>query len=35
MQKTDIIEYLPTIMGELKKGILVNTKNGDIYSRAN
>lgn len=29
MQKTDIIEYLPTIMGELKKGILVNTKNGD------
>ena len=29
MQKIDVIEYLPTIMGELKKGILINTKNGD------
>ena len=29
MQKIDVIEYLPTIIGELKKGILINTKNGD------
>ena len=29
MQKIDVIEYLPTIIGELKRGILVNTKNGD------
>ena len=29
MQKIDVIEYLPKIMSELKKGILVNTKNGD------
>lgn len=29
MQKIDVIEYLPTIMTELKKGVLVNTKNGD------
>ena len=29
MQKIDVIEYLPQIMRELKKGILVNTKNGD------
>ena len=29
MKKIDVIEYLPTIIGELKKGILVNTKNGD------
>ena len=29
MQKIDVIEYLPTIIGELKKGILVNTKSGD------
>lgn len=29
MQKIDVIEYLPKIMTELKKGILVNTKNGD------
>ena len=26
MQKIDVIEYLPTIIGELKKGILINTK---------
>ena len=29
MKQIDIIEYLPTIIEELKKGILVNTKNGD------
>ena len=29
MQKIDVIEYLPQIIRELKKGILVNTKNGD------
>ena len=29
MQKIDVIEYLPKIMTELSKGILVNTKNGD------
>lgn len=29
MQKIDVIEYLPTIIGELKKGVLLNTKNGD------
>ncbi len=29
MKQIDINEYLPKIMGELKKGILVNTKNGD------
>ena len=33
MQKIDIIEYLPTVMNELKKGILVNTNNnGKINS---
>ena len=29
MKQIDINEYLPKIMEELKKGILVNTKNGD------
>ena len=29
MKQIDVIEYLPTIMTELKKGILVTTKNGD------
>ena len=29
MKQIDINEYLPKIMSELKKGILVNTKNGD------
>ena len=29
MKKIDVIEYLPTIIGELKKGILINTKSGD------
>lgn len=29
MKQIDINEYLPKIMVELKKGILVNTKNGD------
>lgn len=29
MKKIDIMEYLPVIMSELKKGILVNTKNAD------
>ncbi|MBR3661875.1 MAG: hypothetical protein IKN67_01180, partial [Alphaproteobacteria bacterium] len=29
MQKIDVIEYLRKIMTELKKGILVNTKNGN------
>ena len=29
MQKIDVIEYLPKIMTELKKGILINTKNQD------
>ena len=29
MQQIDVIQYLPTIMSELKKGILINTKNGD------
>ena len=29
MQKIDVIEYLPTIMKELSKGILLTTKNGD------
>ena len=29
MQKIDVIEYLPTIIGELKKGILINTKSGN------
>lgn len=29
MKKIDVIEYLPKIMSELKKGILLNTKNGD------
>ena len=29
MQKIDVIEYLPKIMTELQKGILVNTKNKD------
>lgn len=28
MEKIDVIEYLPKIISELKKGILVNTKNG-------
>ena len=28
MQKIDFIEYLPKIITELKKGILLNTKNG-------
>ena len=27
MQKIDVIEYLPKIMAELSKGILINTKN--------
>ena len=27
MQKINIIEYLPKIMIELEKGILLNTKN--------
>ncbi len=29
MQNIDVIEYLPKIMSELKRGILINTKNGD------
>ena len=29
MQKINVIEYLPKIMTELQKGILVNTKNGN------
>ena len=29
MQKIDVVEYLPKIISEMKKGILVNTKNGD------
>jgi len=29
MQKINVIEYLPKIMAELEKGILVNTKNGN------
>ena len=29
MQKIDVIEYLPKIMSELQKGILLNTKNKD------
>ncbi len=29
MKQIDVTEYLPIIMQELKKGILVNTKNGD------
>ena len=29
MKQIDVFEYLPQIMRELKKGILVNTKNGD------
>lgn len=29
MQKINVIEYLPKIMTELEKGVLVNTKNGD------
>ncbi len=29
MEQNDVIEYLPKIMSELPKGILVNTKNGD------
>ena len=29
MQKIEVIEYLPIIIGELKKGILINTKSGD------
>ena len=29
MQKSDIIEYLPKIITEMKKGILLNTKNGE------
>ena len=29
MKQIDVTEYLPKIMQELKKGILVNTKNGD------
>ena len=29
MQKINVIEYLPTIINELPKGILVNTKYGD------
>lgn len=29
MQNIDIIEYLPTIIKELKSGILLNTKNND------
>lgn len=29
MQKINVVEYLPKIMSELEKRILVNTKNGD------
>ena len=29
MKQIDVFEYLPQIMIELKKGILVNTKNAD------
>ena len=29
MKQIDVTEYLPKIMQELKKGILINTKNGD------
>ena len=29
MKQIDVFEYLPTIMNELKKGILITTKNGD------
>lgn len=29
MKQIDVTEYLPKILQELKKGILVNTKNGD------
>ena len=29
MKQIDVIEYLPIIMNELKKGILLNTKSGD------
>ena len=29
MKEIDVIEYLPTIMGELKKGVLLNTKSGN------
>ncbi len=29
MKQINVIEYLPKIMEELKKGILINTKNGD------
>ena len=29
MKQIDTIEYLPKIINELKKGILINTKNGD------
>lgn len=29
MQKINVIEYLPKILSELEKGILINTKNGD------
>ncbi len=29
MQKINVIEYLPKIMTELEKGVLINTKNGD------
>lgn len=28
MKKINVIEYLPKIMAELEKGILINTKNG-------
>lgn len=29
MKEIDVIEYLPKIMSELKKGVLLNTKNKD------
>ena len=32
MQKIDVIDYLPKIISELKKGILINTKNGDVVN---
>lgn len=32
MKQIDAVEYLPHIMKELRKGILLSTKNGDKYN---
>lgn len=32
MYKIDAIEYLPKIISELKKGVLINTKNDDVIN---